>query len=170
MRFPPNISKLESSLISYFKAERLYKAVPISQKRYFNFFSAPRGSKNEKNWNENFGLKKLRFFFEIWEQNGFYQAFEWYIQVSCKYYTFGGNHILVWLSKFSKLTIFFKIHNLQARRLGKVAVCQKSCKNWFLGLKKTMGSRKSLLKKKLSIFSKFKKKVFWVVLGIRIPL
>ena len=87
----------------------------------------------------------------------FYQAFEWYIQVSCKYYTFGGNHILVWLSKFSKLTIFFKIHNLQARRLGKVAVCQKSCKNWFLGLKKTMGSRKSLLKKNYQFFPNFKK-------------
>ena len=32
----------------------------------------PRGSKNEKKRNENFGLKKLRFFFEIWEQNGFF--------------------------------------------------------------------------------------------------
>ena len=48
IRFPPNISKLESSLISYFKAERLYKAVPISQKKNFNFFSAPQGFKNKK--------------------------------------------------------------------------------------------------------------------------
>ena len=162
MRFPPNISKLESSLISYFKAERLYKAVPISQKRYFNFFSAPQGFKKwKKNWNENFGLKKLRFFFwDMGRKCVFYQAFEWYIQVSCKYYTFGGNHILVWLSKFSKLTIFFKIHNLQARRLGKVAVCQKSCKNRFFGLKKTMGSRKSLLKKNYQFFPNFKKKFF----------